>query len=199
MAAAEADADARSQSDPLKWYCIIFAVMIVVLGVLYFKRRGDLERLEKANAQAKVWFDPRLPRNNMDERANDIPGLAFEVEQLVEGYIEAGGEEASTISESRMKVYATKAGMTEFKLGGEQNDPNKGRGYTTMTRTFEYNPASLENLVLLAYNVDGSGRYRVMELSWQLLSKAEGNTKAPFHAIGRPAIKVALRKAIPKN
>ena len=173
--------------------------MIVVLAILYFKRKGDLEQLEKANAQAKVWFDPNLPRNNLDERANDIPGLAFEVEQLVEGYIEAGGEEASTISESRMKVFATKSGMTEFKLGGEQNDPNKGRGYTTMTRTFEYMPATLENLTTLAYNVDSSRRYRVMELSWQLLSKAEGNDKAPFSKIGRPALKVALRKAIPKN
>lgn len=196
---ADAETDVRAKSDPLKWYCIIFVVMIVALTALYFKRNGDRKDLEAANAQGKIWFSETLARNTVDDRPNDIPGLAFEVEQLVEAYVEAGGEEASTISESKMKVFATRAGMTEFKLGPELNDPNKGRGYTTLTRTFEYMPATLENLVALAFNVDNSRRYRVMELSWQLLSKAEGNAAAPFHKIARPSLKVALRKAIPKN
>jgi hypothetical protein len=191
--------DVRAKGDPLKWYCIIFSVMIVLLAVLYVKRRGDCKDLEAANAQGRIWFNADLPRNATDDRANDIPGLAFEVEQLVEAYVEAGGEEASSISETKMKHFATRAGMTEFKLGPELNDPNKGRGYTTLTRSFEYMPATLENLVALCTNVDKSGRYRVVELSWQLLSKADGNAAAPFHKIARPYIKVALRKAIPKN
>ena len=196
---ADADADVRPGSDPLRWYCVIFAVMILALGVLYLKRRGDRQDLEAANKQAKAWFNENLPRNTVDDRPNDIPALAFEVEQLVKAYVEAGGDEASTISESKMKVFATKAGMTEFKLGAEQTDPNKSRGYSTLTRTFEYMPATLENLVALAFNIDSSRRYRVMELSWNLLSKAEGNASPPFHKIGRSSLKVALRKAIPKN
>jgi hypothetical protein len=190
---------AAAKSDPLKWYCGIFLVMIVGLAVLYFKRDGDRKALEAANAQAKVWFNSALPRNEADDRPNDIPGLAFEVEQLAEAYLAAGGQEANTISEAKMKQYATQAGMTEYKLGGDVSDPNKGRGYTTLTRTFEYMPATLDNFVRMAYNVDSSARYRVMELSWNLLSKKEGNTTEPFHKIGRSSIKVALRKAIPKN
>lgn len=192
------DVAPRPASDPLKWYCIIFLVMIVGLAVLYLKRNGDRKDLEAANAQAQIWFNVNLSRTK-DDRPNDIPMLAFQVEQLVQAYEAAGGEDASTISESRMKGYATQAGMTEFKLGAENSDPNRGRGYTTLTRTFEYMPATLENLVALAYNVDNSTRYRVMELSWQLLSKKEGNATAPFHKIGRSSLKVALRKAIARS
>jgi hypothetical protein len=190
---------AAAKGDPLKWYCGIFLVMIVGLTVLYFKRDGDRKDLEAANAQAKAWFNEALPRSEADDRPNDIPGLAFEVEQLAEAYLAAGGQEANTISEAKMKQFATSAGMTEYKLGGDVSDPNKSRGYTTLTRTFEYMPATLDNFVRLAFNVDASARYRVMELGWNLLSKKEGNTSEPFHKVGRSSIKVALRKAIPKN
>ncbi|MFM8979544.1 MAG: hypothetical protein ACKOSS_03670 [Planctomycetia bacterium] len=194
------DTGTRQRSDPLKWYCVLFALMDVLLLLLYVGRRGDLAALEAANAQARTWFNPNLARNTLDDRANDIPGLAFEVEQLVQAYVDAGGAEASIISESKMKQIATRSGMTELKLGGEINDPNKGRGFTTLTRTFEYAAgASLENLVTLAYNVDNSQRYRVMELSWELMGRADGNDKPPFHKIGRSSVKVALRKALPKN
>lgn len=194
------DTDTKQHGDPLKWYCVLFAIMVVLLSVLYATRNGDLEDLKAANAQARTWFSPNLARNTLDDRANDIPGLAFEVEQLVQGYVDAGGAEASIISESKMKQIATRSGMTEVKLGAELNDPNKGRGFTTLTRTFEYAAgASLENLVTLAYNIDNSQRYRVMELSWELQARNEGNDKPPFHKIGRSSVKVALRKALPKN
>lgn len=190
---------AAAKGDPLKWYCGIFLVMIVGLAVLYFKRDGDRKDLDAANVQAKTWFNESMPRNETDDRPNDIPGLAFEVEQLCDAYRAAGGQEANTISEAKMKQFATAAGMTEYKLGGDVTDPNRSRGYATLTRTFEYMPATLDNFVRLAFNVDNSTRYRVMELSWNLLSKKEGNTAEPFHKIGRSSIKVALRKAIPKN
>lgn len=194
------DTGTTQRSDPLKWYCVLFALMVVLLLVLYVTRRGDLESLKAANAQARNWFNPTLARNTLDDRANDIPGLAFEVEQLVQAYVDAGGAEASIISESKMKQIATRSGMTELKLGAELNDPNKGRGFTTLTRTFEYaGGATLENLVTLAYNIDNSQRYRVMELSWELLARAEGNDRPPFHKIGRSSVKVALRKALPKG
>lgn len=199
MADTTAPDEVRPKSDPLKWYCILFGVMIVVLGVIYVKRSDDLEKLENANAQAKSWFNTKLQRSTTDDRPNDIPNLAFEVEQLVKAYEQAGGQEASTISESRMKQYATNSGMTELKLGPEIVDPNRGRGYTTLMRTFEYTPATLENLVTLAYNVEKSLRYRIVEINWQLQGKADGNDKPPFHRIGRSSIKVALRKAMPKN
>lgn len=188
-----------AKGDPLKWYCGIFLVMVVGLTVLYFVRDGERKDLEVANGQARIWFHDALPRNETDGRPNDIPSLAFEVEQLAEAYLAAGGQDANTISESKMKQFATAAGMTEYKLGAEIPDPNRGRGYTTLMRTFEYMPGTLDNFVRLAFNVDNSARYRVMELSWNLLSKKEGNTGEPFHKIGRSSIKVALRKAIPKN
>ncbi len=194
------DAGTKQRGDPLKWYCALFAVMVVLLAVLWLRRADELESLQAANASARTWFSPTLARNTVDDRANDIPGLAFEVEQLVQAYTEAGGAEASIISESKMKQIATRSGMTELKLGAELNDPNKGRGFTTLTRTFEYAAgASLENLVTLAYNIDNSQRYRVMELSWELQARNEGNDKPPFHKIGRSSVKVALRKALPKG
>lgn len=187
---------ARKGTDPLKLYCLIFLLLSGLLGVLYLKRSSSRKAIEAANVSARTWFDTKQGRNAREDRPNDIPGLAFEIEQMVEAYVAAGGEDASKISDTFMKGFAAKAGMVEFQVGQDQTDPNKGRGYVTLMRRYEYQPATMENLLALAFNIDGSLRYRVQEMSFVLTSKKDGNTTPPNHKVNRSVLKVALRKAL---
>ncbi len=194
--AAAAD-EPKKASDPLKLYCLIFLALVVVLGVLYVKRRGSRKAIEASNVTARVWFDQRQPRNEREDRPNDIPSLAFEIEQMVEAYVAAGGEDSGTISDAKMKGFAAASFMTEARAGNETREP-KPR-YTTLWRNYEYADGTLENLLVLAHKIDSSARYRVMEMSWQLKPGRDGNNTPPFHKIGRSTLKVALRTATGKS
>lgn len=198
MSAEAADTGVKKSADPLKLYCLIFLALVLVLGFLYVKRGNARRALETANISARLWFDDKQPRNAREDRPNDIPSMAFEIEQLVEAYVAAGGEDASTIQDARMKGFATKYYMTEAKSNADVWTPNS-KGYTTLTRVYEYGPANLENLLGLSHTIDSSARYRVMEMSWVLQSGRDGNNVPPFHKIGRSTLKVALRKAVGKS
>lgn len=197
MAADDAAAEgARKPSDPLKLYCVIFLLLAGLLGFLYLRKSSSRKALEASNDTARSWFDTKQARNAREDRPNDIPTLAFEIEQFVQAYVAAGGEDASKISDTYMKGFASKAGMVEFQVGQDQTDPNRARGYVTLMRRYEYQPATMQNLLALAFNIDGSLRYRVQELSFQLKTKKDGNTAPPNHQINRSIVKVALRKAL---
>lgn len=202
MATAEPEVgadEARKPTDPLKLYCVIFLLLVGVLAVIYVRKQSSRRAVEESNVTARLWFDEKQPRNAREDRPNDIPNLAFEIEQLVEAYVAAGGEDAGTISEAKMKGFAAQSYMTEYRAGNETRDPKASRGYTTLWRNYEYNEGTLENLLVLAHKIDSSARYRVMEMSWQLKSAKDGNNAPPFHKIGRSSLKVALRTATGKG
>lgn len=180
-------------TDPLKIYCWIFVVLVLLLTGLLFWRRSDRKAIEAANAAGEKWLKARY--NESEDRPDDIPNLAFEVEQYAEAFEVAGGEADARISAERMDQMATKSGMVRMSARGSTVDPNTSRGYQTISETYEFQPATLENLITLAYNVDNS-RYRVMEMEFKLLSEKEGNNAPPFHKIGRSTMKVAMRTAI---
>ena len=62
--AAKAEA---APGDPLKYYCIVFAVLIAVIGFVWFRIRGQLEEYRAENAYAE-----KLLTN--DENATDSQG-----------------------------------------------------------------------------------------------------------------------------
>lgn len=192
MAAEPADADRRGM-DPLKVYCWIFLALVVALGVFYFLRRSERRALEAANKAADAWFTASY--NNVADRPNDIPNLAFEVEQYAEAFEASGGEVDATISIAKMDALATQAGMRRSSSHPMNPDPNS-RGFQTIAEGYDYDPSTLENLVVLAFNIESTTRYRVLEMEWALLSEKDGNNQAPFHKIGRSSMKVAFRTAL---
>jgi hypothetical protein len=189
---------ARAGSDPLKWYCVIFLVLVLLLTVLWFVRRGDRRALEQANATAATWLKPAYDPQR--DRPIDIPNLAFEVEQYAEAFEASGGQAESVIKLEKMDALATHAGLTRTGTHPQPIDQNRSRGYQTIAEGYDYQAgATLENLVVLAFNVERQTRYRVMEMEWQLLSEKDGNNVPPFHKIGRSRIKVAMRMALRKQ
>lgn len=181
-------------TDPLKIYCWIFVLLVVLLTALLLWRRSDRKAMEAANIAAKAWLEESY--NKTEDRPNDIPNLAFEVEQYAEAFEMSGGEADARISAERMDQLTTTAGMARTNIRAQPVDPNQSRGYQTISEIYEFSPATLENLVTLAYNVDNTTRYRVMEMDFKMLSEKEGNTAPPFHKIGKSALKVAMRTAI---
>jgi hypothetical protein len=181
-------------TDPLKIYCWIFVLLVVLLTVLLLWRRSDRKAMEAANVAAKAWLEESY--NKTEDRPNDIPNLAFEVEQYAEAFEMSGGEADARISAERMEQLITKAGMARTNIRAQPVDPNQSRGYQTISEIYELGPSTTENLVTLAYNVDNTTRYRVMEMDFKMLSEKEGNTAPPFHKIGKSALKVAMRTAI---
>jgi hypothetical protein len=193
MAASDAKAPSAG-TDPLKIYCWIFVLLVVLLTVLLFWRRSDRKAMEAANVAGRAWLEES--DNKAEDRPNDIPRLAFEVEQYAEAFEMSGGEADARISAERMEQLITKAGMARIGVRAQPVDPNASRGYQTISEIYEFGPSTLENLVTLAYNVDNTTRYRVMEMNFKMLSEKEGNNAPPFHKIGRSTMKVAMRTAI---
>jgi hypothetical protein len=193
MAATDVKASAQA-ADPLKIYCWIFIVLVIALAGFYFWKRGERKEIDAANVAAQAWLVSRT--NEAEDRPNDIPGLAFEVEQYAEAFEAAGGEADLRISAERMEILATKSGMSRSGARAQPVEPNASRGFQTISEIYDFNPTTLENLITLAYNIDNSTRYRVMEMEWKLKSEKEGNTAPPFHAIGRSTLKVAMRAAL---
>ena len=193
MAASDAKAPSAG-TDPLKIYCWIFLLLVVLLPVLLLWRRSDRKAMEAANVAGQKWLESSM--NTAEDRPNDIPGLAFEVEQYAEAFEMSGGEADARISAERMEQLITKAGMSRSGVRAQPVDPNVSRGYQTISEIYEFHPSTLENLITLAYNVDNTTRYRVMEMDFKMLSDKEGNNAPPFHKIGRSTMKVAMRTAI---
>lgn len=192
-----ADDDAKAPAhptDPLKIYCWIFVVLVLALAGFYFWKRSERKDIDAANVAAQAWLVSKYIES--EDRPNDIPGLAFEVEQYAEAFEAAGGEADLRISAERMEILATKSGMSRSNARAQPVEPNASRGYQTISEIYDFNPTTLENLVTLAYNVDNSTRYRVMEMEWKLLTEKEGNTAPPFHKIGRSTLKIAMRAAL---
>ncbi len=186
----------KQEGDWLKYYCIVFGLLIVVVGVLYFKIKGERAEYEKANSLAKQFLT--TPKTDRDGRPTDIPNLALEIKQFVDAYQGAvGGDTSGSISTTVVDRAATKANMTGLGAGSERRDPNLSKGYETISRDFTYKPADLERLIKLMYNIEVR-RYRVYDVRWQL-AEEKLQTPAPKNKIIKSVIKVGFRKPLAKE
>ena len=190
----------KKSGDPLKYYCIVFGLLILVVGFVYFKLKAELKDYKTANVYAeKVLTGKGLPTTDSRERPNKFSELALGVDNMVKGYAQAvgGSGEGSVIgiSQGTMDEAAREAKVKIFSQNAERRDENKGKGYLDIYREFIYEPTTLENLIALVFNVEELGRYRVTEVRWALRDE-KNNSAPPYTLIQKPSIKVSFRRPL---
>lgn len=186
------------QSDHLKYYCIVFGILVVVIAVVLFMQRGKLDAYRTANKQARTAL--RATGTTSDGRPRAIGALAVEVEKFVQGYraSSGGGAAEPGISNAKMSAAETKVNMERTWAGAEGDDPNRGKGFRTKYREFKYDNCTLEQFVTLVRNIENWGRYRVYEMRWSL-ADPKVNSKPPFFIVSKPSIKVGYRTPLARE
>jgi hypothetical protein len=194
------DASEKGGMDPLKAYCIVLGLLIGFLGFLYFKFSGERSDYQSANSRAEGLVTGKGMVRASDGRSLVIPEIAYDVERLVATYRDTAkeGPIGANIPQTMMTKLETEAGIEEERAGREQVDEKKEQGYRTVTQQFDYKPTNLQRLLVLCYNIETRGRYRVSDIRWQLAESKE-NSEPPFNRIAKPVIKVAVRTAIQKE
>ena len=173
---------AGRETDPLKMYTVVMALLVVVMAVLWVVINNKRETFEKANVRAEQLMTGKgLRSTGIDDRPRTIPDLALAVERLSYTYDQATGgggidKGGRHISQEMMETVAVAAGLHQAGSSGERPTPNRARGYETVSQSFDYESMSggaLEvwRLLTLLYNVESRGRYRVSEVGWEV---AEG-------------------------
>lgn len=189
----------KKSGDPLKYYCIVFGLLILVVGFVYFKLQGQLEDYKLANRKAGQYLTGKgLADVDGRGRPNKLSELALGVDRMVKGYAQSIGTSESGdsgISQKTMDAAQRSAQVTMFRSGRETIDENKAQGYVDISKEFVYEETTLKNLIALTFNVEELGRYRVTEIRWQLRDENKNST-APFWFIQRPSIRVAFRKPL---
>lgn len=196
------DAGLGQKSDHLKYYCIVFGILVVVIAVVAFQQKGALNEYRKANAFAdRLLSGKGLPPKTAEGRPNRMADLAVEVEKFVQGFKKSVGDQASGgegISTTKMEQAAFAVNMKQRQAGPENDDPNRGKGFRTRYREFTYEECSLEQLTKLIWNIESWGRYRVFELRWKLLDR-KANSEPPFNRLRKPVIKVGYRQPLTRE
>ncbi len=194
--------DFGQKSDHLKYYCIVFGILVVVIAFVAFQQKGQLDEYKKANAFAeKLLTGKGLPATTSEGRPNKMGDLAVEVEKFVQGFKKSVGDQASGgdgISVSKMELAATAVNMKQRGAGPENDDPNRGKGFRTRYREFTYEECTLEQLTKLIWNIESWGRYRVFELRWKLLDRKQ-NVEPPHNRLRKPVIKVGFRQPLTRD
>jgi hypothetical protein len=193
--------DLAPKGDHLKYYCVVFGILVVVIAVVAFQQKGTLEEYRKANVFAERLLTGRgMPEKTIEGRPNKIADLAIEVEKFVQGFKKSVGTQAGTegISVKQMETAAFNVNMKQKSAGAENDEPNRGKGFRTRSRDFTYESATLEQLTTLAWNIEALGRYRVFEMRWKLADKKE-NSKPPYNLVNRPSIKVGYRQPLTRE
>jgi hypothetical protein len=186
-------------ADPLKYYCIVFGVIVVALAVMYVKVNGDRDDYERANADAKRYLTADGVGPGRDGRPQDILHLAADVERFSGAYKIAGGDDAGGgISFEKMKSRATQAQMMLSHTSAPIVDTNQNRRFQTTSQKFTYDPADLGRFVRLIYNIESEGRLRVSEIQWQLRPESE-NQEKPYNKIQKSTIQVSVRGPLARS
>jgi len=196
------DVDIIKKGDHLKYYCVVFGILVLVITVVAFQQRSTLNDYKVANQQARAALLAK--GTTADGRPRAIGDLAVEVEKFVQGYKDslggAGDEDDAGIGISTKAI--ERAGrdvqMMYTSAGTEQDDPNRSKGYRTRSREFTYPMATLDQLTKLVWNIEYWGRYRVFEIRWKLAEKKE-NSEPPFYRVNKPVIRVGYRSPLTKQ
>ena len=81
------DADIAAKGDHLKYYCVVFGILVVVIAVVAFQQKAKLSDYRAANAHAQRTLTGKgLPAETRQGRPNPLPQLAVEVQKLVQGF-----------------------------------------------------------------------------------------------------------------
>ena len=180
-------------ADPLKYYCIVFGVIVLALAIMYVKVNGDRDDYEKANAEAEAYMTGKGLTVGRDGVPRDIPNLAADVERFSAAYKIVGSDAGEGgISFEKMKNFASGAGMTQTFASAPNPEASKVGHFQTVSQKFTYDPYDLRHLVTLVYNIEAEGRLRVSQIEWQLKPDAE-NTEKPYNKIQKSTIQVSVR------
>jgi hypothetical protein len=180
--------------DPLKSYTLVMALLVVVMGVLYFVIDGTRKDYEQANQQLRGW----LRSVEGSSTPSTIPELAYAVEKYAKTFEDAAGGTGLLrgIPLDMMKQEATRAGLKQVYAGREVQD--RSGNYETITLKLEYEapaggPTRIWRLLALLYNIEARGRYRVSEVTWEVADPTDVTPGGPLDQIKKPRITVALR------
>ena len=83
------------KGDHLKYYCIVFGILVIVIAVVALQQRSKLKAYEMANRQARALL--KATGKAPDGRPRGIGDLAVEVEKFVKGYKESLGGAAGNV------------------------------------------------------------------------------------------------------
>lgn len=187
--------------DHLKYYCVVFGILVVVIAVVAFQQRTKLNAYKLANKQTRALLMAK--GTTKDGRPRGVGDLAVEVEKFVQGYKESlgGAEDEGSVDGISTKMI-TRSGrevqMVYTFAGQEQDDPNRSKGYRTRSREFTYGLSTLDQLTKLCWNIEALGRYRVSEIRWKLADKRI-NTERPFFKVSKPVIRVGYRSPLTRS
>ncbi len=193
------DSDIGEKSDHLKYYCIVFGVLVIVIAVVAIMQRNTLNAYKQANKQALSALN--ATGKTPDGRPRGLGELAVEVEKFVQGYRASSGGVGTSDSGIPNKMMESAERAVKVKrtwAGPETNDPNRSKGFRTTYREYKYDNCSLEQLTTLVRNIERNGRYRVFEMRWQL-ADPKANSTPPFNLVQRPTIKVGFRTPLARE
>lgn len=195
-----ATAPGSNDGDWLKYYCIVFGLLILVVGVLYFKIGGDLDDYRAANKRAErdITGKGMNVKRDRDDNPMVMNDIATEVWQYVSAFRDAGGTSGggSDISDALMASAASEAQMTQTFASSVRTDKVASKNYQTIYRDFQYQACTLEQLIALMWNIENMNpRLRVEDVTWTL-ADAKVNSEPPFNRITKPKIRVSFREPI---
>lgn len=194
----KAEEDSKGGGDPLKYYCLVFGLLIVVIGFVYMKQRSQLKAYEEENRFAeRLMADAGAASAEPGDRPNNFTELSLAVERMLGSYANAvgvGGDTRGFVT-SVIENRATAAGITIKNFGNERTDPYLSKGYEQTERELTLEATDLDALTHMLYNLEASTRYRVFELAWRS-KPANENALPPHHAVTGPVIKLGFRRPI---
>ena len=186
--------------DPLKYFCLVFAILLGVIGFVLFKLNKQRNAFRTNMAYAdKLLTGKGLAKPREGDPPSKIHDLAIEVERMVLGHSQAVGNTSGgrqgTISATAIQKAALEAGITSTPAGGNEDAKrNELKGYMLRARTFTIPGTRLSNFVPFIQNIESKGLYTVYRLNWQLESKKK-NSEKPFNRISRSTtVRVGFRQ-----
>ena len=191
--------DMPAKGDHLKYYCIVFAVLVIVIFVVAMQQRSTLAEYKRASARARNLLTATGQTSRGQPRG--VGELAIEVEKFVKGYKASVGSDDSGddgISLKRMERAEMSVNMKNVYASPEQDDPHPNKGYRTRSREFTYGPCNLDQFTKLVWNIENGGRLRVYELRWRLADK-KVNVQRPLYKISKPVIRVGYRQPLTRK
>ncbi len=198
--AKKAASSSATSGDPLKYFCLVFAILLGVIGFVLYKLNKQLGEFQKNTAYAdKLLTGKGLPRPREGDPPGKIHDLALEVERMVLGHSQAvggsGGGRQGFIATKTINAAARQAGITGTILPRkEDSDRNELKGYMLRYRGFTIPGTNMRNFVRFVQNVESKGLYTVYRLNWQLETKKR-NSERPFDRITRATgIRVGFRQ-----
>ncbi|MGE0192364.1 MAG: hypothetical protein AB7T63_10025 [Planctomycetota bacterium] len=190
--AAKAD---TAPGDPLKYYCIVFAVLIAVIGFVWFRIRGQLEEYKAENAFADKLLTADENVTDSQGRPRQLAALGLATQRLVAGYASAvgTGTDSTGIRGELIDGFASRSLMEVDRAGTERVSSYSTKGYDEVERDYTFKPTTLDNFITLLYNIENGTRYRVFDVTWRMRPTKE-NTLPPHHLITAPNVKIGFRR-----